>query len=502
MEIRGVRLKKYNFGKIAKDFFVLRDAEIYSVPLTAGDCEQSIRVVNVGDSVKEGALIAKPNGKYGDFVYSPCCGKVVGVVKKLNINGSLCEHVVIQKDNKQETDYLPILSEDELGSEVLLKRLYESGIMDNFPPYESAYKKYLLKNKINDLVINCTETDPYDHATTALMVTYLSEVFDGALHFQKLCGAAKLTFVFTYKQHRVVKMFKAYLKKRGLKKKVKIKLFPNIYPLAYSRLLAYYLTGKMVKELGRTAQIGMIVESAVNCYDFYQAVNKGKPSIERAITVAGNNCIRKANYFIKNGTPVSHILEVVGFKEDGVDNMLIYGGIMSGVAQESDNVSVSLTANSLLLCESDEFSIEKERVCINCGKCVEKCPVRIHVKDVDDAFELRDYVKAKELGAEACLNCGVCSYVCPAKRFLTQKVQFMKNMAQNKIGKNPDSSDYVLVDGEDFGASKKYDKILDIDKGFKDAIEREVSPVAEQIIASIKQEKLNKTTKDGGNKDE
>ena len=501
MEIRGVRLKKQKFNKTTGDFFVLRDAEIYSVPLTAGDCEQSKRVVNVGDSVKEGTMIAKPNGKYGDFVYSPCCGKVVGVVKKLNINGSMCEHVVIQRENKQDKEYLPVLEEGELDSEHLLKRLYESGLLDNFPPYESAYKKYLLKNKIEDLLINCTETDPYDHATSALMKTYLSEVFDGALLFQKICDAKRLVFVFTYKQLKLVKLFKAYIKKRGLKKQVRIKLLPHVYPLSYSRLLAYYHTGKMVKDGARTAQIGVIVESAINCYDFYQAAYKGKPSIERAITVAGNNCIRKANYFIKNGTPVSHILEVVGFKEEGFDNMLIYGGIMSGIAQESDNVSVSLTANSLLLCESDEFSIEKERLCINCGKCVQSCPVRIHVKDVDDVFELRDFDKARELGVETCLNCGVCSYVCPAKRNLTKKVQFMKDVVLNKRGKNPDSSDYVLVAGKDIGQLRNFDKILDEDKGFTDVEERYVSPVAEEIIALVKQDKLSNTN-DGGNKDE
>ena len=502
MEIRGLRLKKQKFNNFARDFYVLRDAENYVVPLVVGDCEQSKKVVKVGDKVKEGTLIANPNGKYGCYVYSPCCGTVIGVVEKLNIDGKMCEHVIIRRENKEDKEYLPVLESEDLDNEKLLKRLYESGMVDNFPPYEVTYKKYLLKNSIKELVINCTETDPYDHAATAIMVTYLSEVFEGATLFQKLCGAAKLVFVFTTKQTRLVKLLKDYLKKRGLKKQVKIKVFPHVYPLTYSRLLAYYVSGKMVKDGNRNAESGVIIEGVINCYDFYKAVFNGKPLIERAIAVTGNNCIRKANYFVKNGTPVSHILEVVGFKEEGYDNMLIYGGIMSGIAQESDNVSASLTASNLLFCQSDEFSIEKERICINCGKCVEKCPVKIHVKNVDDAFEERDYERSRELGVETCLNCGVCSFICPAKRNLTQKVQFMKDFAFGRRGKTADSSDYVLVEGEDADSSKKFDKILDSDKGFEDVIQKVVSPVAEEIIETIKKDKIKKQQADGGNKDE
>ena len=502
MDVRGIRLRKQKIHKLAKGFYVLRRPENYLVPLISGYDEQSERVINVGDNVKEGTLIAKAKGKYGSFVYSPCCGKVVGIVRKLNIDGVMCDHVIIKQNNREDKEYLPVMDASALTSEKLLKRLYQSGMIDNFPPYEVTYKKYLLKNKINKLVINCTETEPYDYATSAIIETYLSEVFEGALLFKSLCDASELIFAFTTKQGKLVKLFKEYIRKRGLSKKVKIKIYPHVYPLSYSRLVAYYQTKRMVSEGSRTAEVGVIVEGAINCYDFFHAVYNGKPAIERAVTVSGNNCMRKANYFIKNGTPISHVIEVVGFKSDSYDNMLIFGGIMSGIAQESDSASVSLTANSLLLCNSSEFGMEPETECINCGRCVEVCPVYIHVKDVDDSFINHDYACAKKLGVEACVGCGACSYVCPAKRKLAQKVQFLKDIAQNKRAKDPDSSKYVLVEGEDTTLSHDYDDILDTQAEFEDVKDVNQEPVAEKVIESLEERKLNITDDEGGDKNE
>ena len=62
--------------------------------------------------------------------------------------------------------------------------------------------------------------------------------------------------------------------------------------------------------------------------------------------------------------------------------------------------------------------------CINCGRCMEKCPVRIAVADVDRAMKIKsDKKKAKmliETGVRQCVDCACCSYVCPANRPLLQ----------------------------------------------------------------------------------
>ena len=228
-------------------------------------------------------------------------------------------------------------------------------------------------------------------------------------------------------------------------KTIKIKIYPDIYPLHDSRLIAYYQTGKMVPEGSRTAPTSVIVESPSNCYDFFNAAKKNIPCIQKAVTISGKNCLRKANYFVKNGTSIEHILKIVGTKEEYDENMLIYGGIMSGIAQETLDISATLTASCILFVNREEYSRDKESPCINCGKCVECCPVKIHVKNLDDAIVNREFSKAKKLGVEACIGCGACSYICPAKRYLAQRISFAKDISQGNFGKAANSSEFSNV---------------------------------------------------------
>ena len=505
MEIRGVKVKKVKNLTKNPGFFVLRPPEYFSVPLLTDDGDQSIRAVNVNEKVKEGSLIGKPSGRYGSYVYSPCSGKVVSVVRKLNVSGNECEHVVIARDMSDEKEYFRPIGELERDQESLLKRLYESGMVDNFSPFDPSYKKYLLKCKIKSLIINCTEDDPYLTAGSALLSTYPSEIIEGAKLLKTVANAENLVFIFTSKQKAVYKIIYNLLKKQNLQKQIRLKIYPDVYPLHDSRLIGYYETGKMVPEGSRTAETSVIVDSVENCYDFFNAVTKGMPSTQKAVSVAGNNCLRKANYFIKNGTSIEHILEIVGTKSEYEENMLIYGGIMSGIAQETLDISATLTASSILFVDSDEYTKDAETACINCGRCVACCPVRLHVKNLDDAIIDRNYNRAKKLGIEACIGCGACSYVCPAKRYLAQRISFAKDIVLGRRGKRPDSSEYVLVEGEDIRKTRGLapDNLVEVSKDSS----REVSEVEKmlyELSVKSKDEAMQSNVKNasGGNKNE
>lgn len=496
MEIRGIKPKKIAEKKHL-ELFELRPPEYFSVPLVADDGNTSLRAVNVDERVKEGSLIARPNGKYGAFVYSPVAGKVVGVVKKLNASGNLCEHVIIARDLTEEKEYLRPLDDHDLDQENLLKRLYESGLIDNFEPFDPAYKKYLLKNPIKELVINCAPFDLYAKSADALLTNFVNEVFEGARFLQQVAGAGKLVFLFTTKQKKLAKLVQNHISATVLGKVVKVKFYPNVYPLQFDRLVAYYETGKMVPEGTRTAEVGVIVDTVNNCYDFYQAVRHGKPAIERAVTISGNNCIRKANYFVKNGTPISHILDVVGTKDNTVERMLIYGGIMTGVAEESAEVSVTLTATTILFCDASEFVTEEYMPCINCGKCNDACPVKLNVRKLDQCFMEQKYHEAKNMCVSTCIGCGACSFVCPSRRNLSQRMKYMKDYALGKRAKDPDSSEYVLVAGADMKQDTSFEKSIDEVANYEKVSQSKETPAIEEMLNV-----LDLKAKTGGKADE
>jgi len=308
-----------------------------------------------------------------------------------------------------------------------------------------------------------------------------------------IAGAKNIVFIFRTKQKPLAKKVIKYIKEINQSKLIKVKFYPNVYPLNNSRLIAYYETGKIVAEGSRTAQTSVIIDSPNNCFDFYNAVRKGEPCIQRAVTVSGNNCLRKANYFIKNGTPIEHILNVVGLKNSNYDNMLIYGGVMSGVAQETLDISATLTATCILFSNSEEYIKGAETVCINCGKCVSVCPVRLHVKNLDQAIKQKDYVEVKRLKVGACIGCGACSFVCPAKRFLSQRISFAKDYLAGKTFKKPNSSEYVLVEGNDILKDKHFvgfDRILQSTEQFKASNKEESEiPEIESMLNMLNKEK-------------
>lgn len=491
MEIRGIKPLKIS-GQKNLELFELRPPEYFSVPIVADDGNTASRAVNVGEKVKEGSVIAKPNGRYGTFVYSPVCGKVVNVVKKLNASGALCEHVVIARDLADEKEYFRPLADSEIDQENLLKRLYESGIIDNVEPFDPAYKKYLLKNPINELVINCAPFDPYAKSSDALLLNFSQEVFDGARLLQRVACAKTLVFLFTVKQRKLARLISSKIQE-GKISDAKVKFYPNIYPLQYDRLIAYYRTGKMVQEGTRTAEVKVIVDTVNNCYDFYNAVRYGKPAIDRAVTVGGNNCLRRANYFIKNGTPISHILDVVGTKPDAFERMLIYGGIMTGVSQESVEVSVTLTASTILFCDASEYIVETYMPCLNCGKCNDACPVKLNVQKLDKCFMSQDFDSARKMHVEACLGCGCCSHVCPSRRNLSQRIKYMKDYVQGKRAKEPNSSEYVETNSQ---------KDLGVDEFLKNGAKfEEVSNVKEKSVYEDMTNVFEMKKKTGGKKD-
>ena len=61
------------------DIAMLRPLNFYCVPLKLKNIAESEPVVRVGDSVKQGTLIAKPSGKFGVNIYAPVSGKVLPI---------------------------------------------------------------------------------------------------------------------------------------------------------------------------------------------------------------------------------------------------------------------------------------------------------------------------------------------------------------------------------------------------------------------------------------
>ena len=97
---------------------------------------------------------------------------------------------------------------------------------------------------------------------------------------------------------------------------------------------------------------------------------------------------------------------------------------MNGTAICSIDDPIVKVSNAVLIFDEKSAVLPEASACINCGRCMEKCPVGISVAMVDRAMNIKNEdKKAKMLidtGVRQCVDCACCSYVCPANRPLLQ----------------------------------------------------------------------------------
>ena len=97
-----------------------------------------------------------------------------------------------------------------------------------------------------------------------------------------------------------------------------------------------------------------------------------------------------------------------------------------GISQYTADVACNTETQSLTFIDDKEFSTPKELPCINCGRCVDVCPMNLLPNKLDEACVGRKTYEASKLGIRSCIECGCCSFVCPSKRYLTQRITNVK----------------------------------------------------------------------------
>ena len=93
---------------------------------------------------------------------------------------------------------------------------------------------------------------------------------------------------------------------------------------------------------------------------------------------------------------------------------------MMGFAVASLDIPMTKTSSGLLLFGPDQVNVFSSDPCINCGRCVEACPLRLMPNEISMAVEADDIDLAEQRNVMDCFECGACTFVCPAHRPLVQ----------------------------------------------------------------------------------
>ena len=396
-----------------------------SIPLSQHIGAPAAAVVAVGDTVKVGTMIGKAASFVSANVFSSVSGKVTDIVTCRTAIGSKATHVVIENDGAYEECFLPPLSSPDAAA--VKARVAEAGIVGMGGATFPTHVKLSPKTPVDVLIINAAECEPYITCDYRLCLEKSSEIFKGVEYMMTALGVEIAYIGIEDNKPDVIEKLSHIASE-------KIRVVPLVtkYPQGAEKQLIYAITGRVVPEGALPSDVGAVVDNVHTAFAVYEAVELGKPSFMRAMTVSGKACTRPGNYWVRNGVGYKDIAEYCGETPDA--KKVISGGPMMGFAQTDLAPSTGKGTSSLLFLTEEEVASGDKPIsaCINCASCAAHCPMHLMPMFIERAVDAEDAVLAKKYHALSCLECGCCAYVCPARRPLVTAMRRAKKLIKEK----------------------------------------------------------------------
>ena len=413
-----------------KNFSTLAIPHVCYIPLQQHAGKPAIPVVSTGDIVQEGQLIGRADGFISSNIHSSIPGKVIEIADYPTIYSKKTRCVVIEAKGEFTTSgkQLEKRKWDTSGKEELLDIIKNSGIVGlggaAFPtPVKLSPPK---DKKIDTLIINGAECEPYLTVDDMLMRTFPGEIIEGINIIMKVMDVNKAYIGIESNKPEAISVLKNIIKNNN----IEIKTLKTKYPQGGEKQLIYSILKKEVPSGGLPMDAGVVVQNVGTIYAIRDAVVLGKTLFERYVTVAGK-CINKpGNYKIKIGTRISDVAEECGGLNEQPAK-IIMGGPLCGISIDSLDMPVVKGTSGILFLSRADVKVEKYNKCIRCGRCVSICPAGMLPCDISTAMERNRLDLIEKLNVFDCIMCGACSYICPSRRPLSH---FIKQ-AQDKLRK-------------------------------------------------------------------
>ena len=418
----GVNGKAVNSGNAIRE---LPAPQRVVIPLSQHIGAPAAALVKKGDAVLMGQKIGEAGGFVSAPVHSSVSGKVVGIENVEIASGAVVPAVVIENDFQDKwVELHPSDHPETLTAAELQSIVREAGIVGmGGATFPTSVKLTPAKGKtIEKLIVNGAECEPYLTADHRLMLEKPTEIIDG-IHLIMLALDIQeaIIGVEDNKMDAVQALLAACEGVEG----IKVQALPVMYPQGGEKQLVYATTRRKVPTGGLPLDVGCVVSNVGTIYAIQQAIREGKPLIQRVTTMGGlvNN---PGNYLIRVGASIENLIDACGGLQPGVEK-LISGGPMMGMAVPHANIPMT-KGTSGVLALGKEAAEKPENPCINCGRCVQACPMRLVPTKLDMLVRAGNYDEAEKRGVMNCLECGACTFACPAKRLLTQSCRMGKRV--------------------------------------------------------------------------
>lgn len=402
------------------------------IPLSQSLGAPSVPVVNRGDTVKTGQLIAKGESFISSNIHSSVSGKVNKIDDSIESSGYRKLSIIIDVEGDEwleEIDKSPeIRRECNLGREEIINMIKDKGIVGLGGATFPTHVKYMIpKDKTPEyLIINAVECEPMLSADHRLMLEKGLEMLVGTEVLMKALGVTKAMIGIENNKPDAIKHVTKLAQD-----------FPGItvhalkvqYPQGAEKQLINALLGREVPSGKLPIEVGCVVNNSGTAFAVYEAVQKNKPLFERVVTVTGPQVKNPGNFMVRIGTPVMDLIEKAGGIPENTGK-IINGGPMMGKAVPSVDVPVTKGTSGILL--FPDFQSRRIPVlnCIRCARCTQVCPMGLEPYLLAPQAEFSDFEGAEKHKIMDCIECGSCQYTCPSGRPLLDYIR----LGKNKVG--------------------------------------------------------------------
>lgn len=384
------------------------------------------------DEVTEGAMIGEVAKGLGVPLHAPVSGKIKDIGTSAHPMRVSAPSITIAVDHEAAPVEYRKKDWASMSGAELLAKVKEAGIVGiggaGFPTHVKLSPPK--DAKIDTLLLNGAECEPYITADHRQMLEHADEVVEGARIIMKILGVAECKIgIENNKPDAIDVMGKAAAAASTSGCTITVQPLEVKYPQGSEKQLIQAITGRKVPSQALPSAVGVVVQNVATASAIYDAVVLDKPLYEKVVTISGKGINKQANLLVKVGTRVRDIVDYLG----GVTPELakiVMGGPMMGFAVSSLDIPITKTTSSVLFLAEDEIDTNPHSACIRCGWCLDACPMGLEPKEIAIHVEANRAQDTAQFGVFDCFECGSCAYVCPAKRPLVQFVRLAKMKAK------------------------------------------------------------------------
>jgi len=425
-----------------------------TIPLKQGFGNEVIPIVEPGQKVAAGQIIARNDESISSPVHSSVNGKAAEI-KKIDCRGEEITAIVIESDGtsgwqKLEgyTSKWENLSAEKIGELIYLSGAGSSGKAGIPTGFNSSV---IGPEDVENVIIQGIDSQVYNLSLDVLLEgEALSHFIEGLKILKKMLAGARFHLALSKSQKGLIEKASQMLPSDN---SIGFFTLPDKYPVDCDEVLTPLLLGGEFPYGYSAANIGTVILDIQAVLNVYEAVVEGKSLIERTIALCGPGFKERPHIKTRIGSSLEHIIKdkvdadknvrfvlnscltgeelsdlslpidrtfrtVIALLEENKSEFLAFA--RPGFKKDSYSrtcFSMLFKKNSRIFQKTCGTNLHGElRPCIFCNFCEQVCPVAI-IPHLLFHYVERDVIDETLLKYKIfnCIECNLCSYICPSK---------------------------------------------------------------------------------------